>query len=76
MKFLVRKTSAFYCDETAPCEGAKGWIVRDIESEGWAIDIETIDDLMAFVDKNGDIVIQKDDAEDFPWLEIYDTYRE
>lgn len=53
--------------------GAQG-IRRRFESEGWCVDIETLDELVAFSARYGSIIVEADDG--FPSIEIYDDYRE
>jgi hypothetical protein len=42
---------------------------------GWFVDIATIDDLAAFLQRHGSVVIEYD-RQETPTLEIYDNYRE
>lgn len=57
---------------------------RDFERMGWSIEIETLDALLSFVDKHGDIVLgrREDTYAGLPGevrsyeIEIYDDYRE
>lgn len=54
---------------------------RDIEKTAWFVHFDTLADLMKFVEQyEGRVVIQTADIEmildGFPWLEIYDDYRE
>ena len=48
-----------------PCEGA---VYKD---KKWHINISTLDELLTFVDTNGDIIIFPDNS-----IEIYNDYRE
>ena len=82
MKFLVKRASQIYGDESAPCEGAtllnpqrEEWDVPR-----WGIELETLGDLLAFRKKQKAPVIigepfDKSDYSDIE-LEIYDDYRE
>lgn len=54
-----------------------GHIMRDFDDEGWFIDIKTLDELMAFIDKYGSVVIEPYfDNYSIMVIEIYDDYRE
>ena len=53
---------------------SRGYIQREDEREGFLIEINTLEELVAFVDEVGDIVISKDNP--MPEIEIYDSYRE
>lgn len=68
MKFLVARTSCLRGEK--PCEGA---IARDDE---WVTEIASLEELQAFIEKHGNIVISKYSCDDLLEIEIYDTYRE
>lgn len=52
-------------------------IVRDIESEGWFVEINSIEELHAFVKKHGGVIINLENPTyNLYSLEIYDDYRE
>lgn len=54
-----------------------GWIVRDIHKDnGWSVDINSIEDMSRFVERNGCVVLTEAYGCDFPEIEIYDDYRE
>lgn len=53
---------------------SRGYIQREYEREGFLIEINTLEELVAFVDEVGDIIISKDNP--MPEIEIYDDYRE
>lgn len=54
-----------------------GHIKRDIEDEDWFIEVNTLEDLIEFQEKYGDIIIQKSwDNDTIKEIEIYDDYRE
>ena len=75
MKFIVKRTSGRYIeDETSPCENA----VVDNEEEGWVIEINSIEELLSFVEKCSDEIIISPKAynSEMPCLEIYDDWRE
>ena len=47
-----------------------------MKNDAYTIEIDNLEQLMDFVRKHGDIVIQKRDDYDLPEIEIYDTWRE
>jgi hypothetical protein len=49
---------------------------RKMEEDAYTVEIDNLEQLMDFVRKHGDIVIQKHDDYDLPEIEIYDTWRE
>ena len=51
-----------------------GYIQREDEREGWLIEINTLEELIELVEKEGAIVVSKEDPQ--PEIEIYDDYRE
>lgn len=54
-----------------------GSYVKEVKRQGWAIKINTMDDLEAFVKKYGDVVINTPGRRsEIYTLEIYDDYRE
>jgi hypothetical protein len=56
-----------------------GRIKRDFpdDAEGWFVEIETLDDLMRLVDRNGSIIVNRAwDNDSVRTIEIYDDYRE
>ena len=69
MKFFVTKTSVWSTD-VSPCPECER-----ISPESWAVELETLEDLVGFVGRNGITIISDYDPE-FPSLEIYDDYRE
>lgn len=78
MKFRIEKTSDCY-HEAPPCEGAyidgKGdkWEVYK-----WAVDINSLEDLMELTEEVGDIIVSapNEETDNYPSIEIYDDYRE
>lgn len=95
MKFIVEKTSMSSRDDySRPCEEAKEKITvyNSLSRENqdiWLIDINSLDELMTFVNKYEKVVIGKDYIticyycdfdekliENLPVIEIYDDYRE
>ncbi len=54
-----------------------GCIVRDYENEKcWCVEITTLEALLEFSNKYGDLVIDKNHRGYMPEIEIYDSYRE
>lgn len=55
----------------------RGCIKRDIDDTGWFVELSTLDELMAFVARHGELVIGPYYANpDIIRIEIYDSYRE
>ena len=78
MKFRVHKTSE-YSSEEPPCEGAYLDVKGDEwERNKWAIEIDSLEALMKLTEIEGQVVVSRpcDYNDDFPEIEIYDTYRE
>lgn len=81
MKFRIKRTSDWFSEES-PCDGA--YMIKlseDGEQKFWAIEINTIEELISLRDKIGDDLIlgwtYEDELEDrLRQIEIYDTYRE
>lgn len=43
----------------------------------WVVEINSLKDLLRFIDKYGQVVIQESDYKEYPYeIEIYDTWRE
>ena len=74
MKFEVFRSSNILptLTDKPPCEGAT--LVSDVQFPYWTIEIESLEALIAFCEKNGKVVIEPDKP--LPTLEIYDTWRE
>lgn len=83
MKFKVTRTS-IWNDEISPCKEAnrineRGYIQREFpnDSIGWFIEINSLEELMNFKNRYGDIVITNCwENQNITEIEIYDTYRE
>ena len=76
MKFLVQRTSGWKDRSKKPCEEAELY-KEDRRWTLWIVEIATIDQLVKFCDKYGEVVIMpKDIGEPYPTIEIYDDYRE
>ena len=55
----------------------RGCIKRDIDDTGWFVELSTLDELMAFVARHGELVIGPYYANPaITRIEIYDSYRE
>ena len=79
MKFIVDRTS--FCgksEDTCPCEGAIQETINNINK--WTIEFKTLDELIAFQEKEGTIIINDEYSySEQSWhkvIEIYDDYRE
>jgi hypothetical protein len=88
VRFRVMRTSVWGNDRVQPCAEAveeeymgrdyRGRIVRDRGPKtAWFIYLDTLDDLLAFRDTYGEIIVKKawDDPDTYE-LEIYDDHRE
>ena len=70
MRFWVIRTSRPRSDQPPIPEATR-------YERGWGIDIETIDQLVAILEREGEIVlVPPSRAGDRPGLEIYDAWRE
>lgn len=77
MKFIIYRTSNMVpTKEAKPCEEAT--LDREVNRMAtWTVEIESIEALCAFCNKYGDVIIHpKEEDEEIPSLEIYDSYRE
>lgn len=79
MKFGIHRTSGYY-QENPPCEGAKLEATRktDYDRNKWSVEIDSLDELMKLVKKEGAIIIHPPGAyqKEIPEIEIYDDFRE
>lgn len=85
-RFVVRRSSTRFDPDTPPCPeatlapGESWWRgKRGKDYERWFIEIDTLDELMAFTaHHNGSVVVETDcyDWPGQPSIEIYDDYRE
>lgn len=77
MEFRIERTSD---TRHRPCEGAyrrAEWDDLEWSRWGWAIEIASLDELLALVRKHGRIIIAPPPKAGGPFhLEIYDYYRE
>jgi hypothetical protein len=84
MKFRIKRTSQSCFCESKPCDGA---YIDKFEPDSrdshydqrwWAIEIESLDDLLALAEKEGEIIVKAPSkyTDDLPEIEIYDDYRE
>ena len=73
MKFIVSRTSVLLKEK--PCKEAKREIVQGVPE--WVVEIKTLDDLIEFYKKYGDLVLMKSWTDRIPFeIEIYDGCRE
>ena len=63
MRYKVTRTSD-WADAEKPCEEAVPI------GDKWYVDINSLEDLMAFIGRHGKVVVRSN------WIEIYDDYRE
>ena len=77
MNFIIYRTSN-HVDK--PCEEAilKKHIPENQgdSSEGWTVEINSIEDLVDFTDKYGNIIKGRDSFHPVSSIEIYDDFRE
>lgn len=81
MKFCVTRTSEGFDEEKRPCDESEKVVIPKkgnyLEHTEWVVEINTIEELMAFCKKYGDIIISEQSCEmKFNEIEIYDDYRE
>lgn len=87
MKFLARRTSIGSYGGSQPFEEAvevtdKAHAVPSDEDRVWVVELNTLDDLHAFIDKHKESVVigrayaWMGDADAELFLELYDDYRE
>ena len=84
VKFRIRRVSGNYYKSEKPCEGAYlDEVVKDendseYDKNCWAIDIDTLEDLIKLAEKEGQLIISAGcpESNDLPDIEIYDTWRE
>lgn len=81
MEFIVSRSSV-YDNNIKPCDGAKQDIVRvvktirgNLEKKYWSIEINSLEDLIKFIDTYGDVVLLEN-SDGYYEIEIYDNYRE
>ena len=54
-----------------------GHIKRDFDAQAWFIEINSLEELLALIANEGDIVVGYSNMNsDIPYIEIYDDYRE
>ena len=69
--------SAWWYAEGRNHRVVKKEICRDLDREGWFIEIDSLDELMALLDKEGQLVLRESWANDeILEIEIYDGWRE
>ena len=73
MRFSITRTSDW---QNCPCRES----VFNRETQEYNIEINTLEELVAFAKKYGDLVLKDDNdygkEKDIPSIEIYDDYRE
>ena len=76
MKFKISRTSLWHREK--PCEEAT--LTNDVDRNKlpyWILEINSLDDLIKFIEKYKRIVIEDEAYNiDLPEIEIYDDYRE
>ena len=78
MKFEVTRTSTWF-NEDIKCEEARQeeFVVGEHLCKRWVVEINTLEELIAFVKKYEDrIVLITDEKSGLPKIEIYDDWRE
>jgi len=78
MKFMIERTSD-YSGGASPCNGASVFCFDEKwEETKYTIDVNSLEELMALADKEGQLIISAPcpGNKDLPCIEIYDTYRE
>lgn len=80
MRFLITRTSDFWgIEKNKPCEEAvKRQVIYNNEKRTrWCVEINNLDELLAFNKKYGDLILSRTESEpSYPEIEIYDDYRE
>lgn len=82
MKFRLSRTTQNWSGR--PCPEASSVVIKDgmgHDAKIWYVELATLDDLLAFIKKHGDIVVSEATDSYLPpdmifWIEIYDGYRE
>lgn len=78
MRFIITRTRMEVCEK--PCEEAildqKNEIDKDFQ--GWFLELDSLEQLLMFIEKMGKVVIKAESIwnKEFPEIEIYDMYRE
>lgn len=72
MKFKVKRTSDFYTYRKKE-EPPKGCLK---EKDYFVGNFDSIEDLLNFVNNNGEVIVLENSEDGLPVLEIYDDYRE
>lgn len=76
MKFSVSRVSDFFGKE-CPCENAAKGIDPVYDVPLWTIEINSLSELIGFVDKYGTIILEHTPKEQcYPHIDIYDDYIE
>ncbi len=79
MNFRVYRTSS-YSYENQPCDEAfyagKAPNVDRVNTPEWEVTLNSLEELVAFCRKHGDLIIKLSEDYPEPCIEIYDDYRE
>ena len=84
MRFKISRTSSDYYRQEKPCDGAFVYKrererLDDRDRLSWALEVNSLDELLQFIEKVCDSVIISracDYHDGLPKIEIYDDYRE
>lgn len=84
MRFQITRTSSSYYRQEKPCDCAfvykrERGSLDDQDRLSWALEVNSLDELLQFVEKIGECVIISgacDYQNGLPQIEIYDDYRE
>ena len=76
-----RWAQSFFRDNKRNFREEGGYVKADYDAQEWTIEIDSLEDLLRFADKHGELVLSPIGdgvwgARDYPRLEIYDGYRE
>lgn len=75
MLFEIDRVSKGWNNPNPPCEEASMFYKDEFRTR-WRMEIKTLEELMDFIDKYGDIVIHQEYENNMRGIEIYDGYRE
>lgn len=84
MRFQITRTSTGYYRQEKPCDGAfvykrERGRLDDHDRLYWALEVNSLDELLKFIEKNGEPIIISGACDYYDGLlqiEIYDEYRE
>ena len=77
MKFEVTRTSTWF-NEDIRCEEARQeeFVCNEHLYKRWVVEINTLEEIIEFIKKYGNIVLDADKKDELPKIEIYDDWRE